>query len=55
MKIYTFKSGVSFTEQEVISRFYRKYWKLSYMGLNFREDLHILFSALEKYENLTEK
>lgn len=42
MKIYTFESVVSFTEQDVISLFYGKYWKLSYMGLNFREDLHIL-------------
>lgn len=52
-KIYTFESGVSLTEQELIDRFYGKYWKLSYMGLNFREDLAILFSALDKYKELT--
>ena len=56
MKIYTFESGVSFTEQEVISRFYWIYWKkwkISYLYSRFREDLYLLFSALDKYKDLT--
>ena len=54
MKIYTFKNGASYTEQEVIDYFYGRYWKLSYMGLNFREDLYVLFSALDKFGDITD-
>jgi hypothetical protein len=53
MKTYTFESGLVLTEQEVISYFYGRYWRLSYMGLNFREDLFLLFSAFDKYGDLT--
>lgn len=53
MKTYTFKSGAVLTEQEVISYFYGRYWRLSYIRLNFREDLYLLFSALDKYKDLT--
>ena len=53
MKTYTFESGLVLTEQEVISRFYWKYWRFSYMRLNFREDFFLLFSALDKYKDLT--
>jgi len=56
MKTYTFRSGWVLTEQEVISRFYWKYWKESYMiEYNFREDLYLLFSALDKYGNFTDE
>jgi len=58
MKTYTFKSGAVLTEQEVISRFYWSYWKkwkLTFPDFKIREDLYLLFSALDKYKDLTNK
>ena len=53
MKTYTFKNGLVLTEQKIISILYRKHWKLSYtVEYNFREDLYLLFSALDKFKHL---
>ena len=56
MKIYTFKGGASFTEQDIISLFYhKKRWMTTFYCMKppFREDIGLLFSALDKFGNLT--